>query len=153
MADLLNFPLIRPALEYLSNNLPSSPAPTAEEIMGSIRSLSAGMRQTPRVFEPLGFRIEQRSLAPAMEVIEDEFLVVTTEDWSRVRSPGRARRRRVKHRQNITVKSEPDTKAYLIGDKIVCHPEFAKALRDRARRTMEGAMDKMFCDIMRGANG
>lgn len=68
-----------------------------------------------------GFRVFE---VPAMVVYDGE-------DWSKVRSPGRARRRRKKHRQNITAKYKPDGK-FLINERehaIYCHPAMANMLR------------------------
>lgn len=59
-----------------------------------------------------------------------EMVVYAGEDWSKVRSPGRARRRRKKHPQNITALYVPDEK-YLIDERrgaIYCHPAMAKRL-------------------------
>lgn len=59
------------------------------------------------------------------------------EDWSKVRSPARARRRRKKHRQNITTLYEPDGQ-FLVDQKasrIYCHPMMAKALMARAQQS------------------
>lgn len=76
-----------------------------------------------------------------MRIIENATLVEpkrdksgnVVEDWSRVRSPGRAaRRRRQGHRQNITIVMVPMSVAYRIGtDTIVMHPEMARALREQ----------------------
>jgi hypothetical protein len=69
-----------------------------------------------------------------MVVIEDPSLTKAVEDWSRVRSPGRAARRRKKHRQNIRVVHVAMRDVYEIGGKLVMHPEVARELR---RRTQE----------------
>lgn len=53
------------------------------------------------------------------------------EDWSQVRSPGRARRRRAKHPQRIRIYYRPSSKAYLIDGAIVMHPDMAAELRRR----------------------
>ena len=60
----------------------------------------------------------------------DSMVVYAGEDWSKVRSRGRARRRRIKHRQNITALYEPDGK-YLVDQirgVIYCHPAMARKL-------------------------
>lgn len=58
------------------------------------------------------------------------------EDWSEVRSPSRARRRRRKHRQNIRYFNKPDPKLTVIAGRVYTHPETLRALvktiRDRA---------------------
>lgn len=65
-----------------------------------------------------------------LRVTENINLVIADgEDWSRVRSPGRAARRRRKHRQNIIQKFKPDPTIYRAGDKLVMHPAIAAELR------------------------
>lgn len=74
-------------------------------------------------------------------IFEVEAMVVYDgEDWSKVRSPARARRRRRKHPQNITAKYKPDGK-FLIDQRkraIYCHPVMANMLRAKAT---EGSAD------------
>jgi hypothetical protein len=69
-----------------------------------------------------------------MEVIEDPSLTKAVEDWSRVRSPSRAARRRHKHRQNIRIVHVAKSDVFQIGNNLVMHPEIARELR---RRTQE----------------
>lgn len=140
-----------------TNNAPHSLGQMVDEIMKSLRSsrLAADphlMPYTPRMFGPSGSRAERTLPGPTFEIIENPVLVVTTEDWSRVRSPGRARRRRGKHRQNIVITGRPSTEIYVVGDMIVCHPETAKAVRDRFQRKMEEVTDRAFFGILRGSN-
>jgi hypothetical protein len=67
-----------------------------------------------------------------MQVLETLDMVDHVEDWSRVRSPGRAARRRRKHRQNIKIVAVP--KRYAILDETrrtwYVHPEFMRELRN-----------------------
>ncbi len=60
----------------------------------------------------------------------DSMVVYAGEDWSKVRSPGRARRRRKKHRQNITALYEPDGRYFVDESRrvIYCHPAMARKL-------------------------
>lgn len=54
------------------------------------------------------------------------------EDWSRVRSPARARRRlKQGHRQNIVHRRKPA--AYQINGVIFAHPEIVRQLRAQTR--------------------
>jgi hypothetical protein len=67
-----------------------------------------------------------------MRIIENINLVDTVEDWSRVRSPARARRRRKRgFPQNIVYRQVPKKEAYSIdgGRTVVMHPETARAFR------------------------
>jgi hypothetical protein len=65
-----------------------------------------------------------------LRVIENSMLTVGPfEDWSQVRSPGRAKRRRSRHPQRIRYYYKPDPKVWRIGDTLVMHPVTAAALR------------------------
>ena len=66
-----------------------------------------------------------------MRIMETDLLVDIVEDWSRVRSPARARRRRkLGHPQRIAYRETPKEDAYVIhGQTIVMHPEMARKLR------------------------
>ncbi len=73
-----------------------------------------------------------------MRIIEDSTLLDITEDWSRVRSPSRAaRRRRQGHRQNILVTATPKKEAYVNGRIIVMHPALAAQLRAQLKERMD----------------
>lgn len=64
-----------------------------------------------------------------------EMVVYAGEDWSKVRSPARARRRRKKHRQNITAKYDPSPE-FIVDERrqaIYCHPVMAGKLSAAAR--------------------
>ncbi len=65
-------------------------------------------------------------------IIENPLLTIPgPEDWSRVRSPSRARRRRRRgHRQNIVSTKLPDPKFYMLDDHtMTCHPVMAAKFR------------------------
>ena len=65
-------------------------------------------------------------------IIESRLMVNHVEDWSRVRSPGRARRRRAQgHRQNIVIREVPMPDAITIdgGRTLIMHPSTATLLR------------------------
>ena len=64
-----------------------------------------------------------------LKIIETPMLTKTIEDWSRVRSPGRARRRRRKHKQNIRIVTVPCDKFYMTNDTVICHPAMVRKLR------------------------
>ena len=67
----------------------------------------------------LGFRI-----------LEDKSLVEMIEDWSNVRSPARARRRRQRgFPQNVVYRTIPKQVIYEIGGNLVMHPEIACKLK------------------------
>jgi hypothetical protein len=66
-----------------------------------------------------------------MRIIEDRTLVDVVEDWSRVRSPSRARRRRkLGHPQRIYSREVPREDVYVVeGHTMIMHPEAARKLR------------------------
>ena len=67
-----------------------------------------------------------------VEIVTSTLLVDTKrpfEDWSRVRSPARARRRRAKHRQNITISYPPSDDVLFVGGKVVCHPAMVAKIK------------------------
>ena len=76
-----------------------------------------------------------------LKIVENPMLTKTIEDWSRVRSPSRARRRRWKHRQNIKTLTVPSDQMYMMGDTVICHPakvrELRKALEDNLAKAPE----------------
>lgn len=64
-----------------------------------------------------------------LKLIENILLTVPSEDWSQVRSPSRAiRRRKQGYRQNIRYVQLPDPKFYRMGDQVVAHPETMREL-------------------------
>ena len=70
-----------------------------------------------------------------LPVVTNWELTVTVEDWSRVRSPGRARRRAKQgHRQNWTVKRMPDPKIYQIQGRMHMHPHTLDRLKEEIGR-------------------
>lgn len=72
-----------------------------------------------------------------MQIVQDANMVeVVGEDWSKVRSPGRARRRRKKHRQNIFPLYAPMQTFLQFGNRIHCHPVMAKKLIAAAKERM-----------------
>jgi hypothetical protein len=66
-----------------------------------------------------------------MRIIEDANMLDSYEDWSAVRSPGRARRRRWKHKQRIVTRYKPKTEAFQMGNTLVMHPELARQMRQQ----------------------
>lgn len=71
-----------------------------------------------------------------MRIIEDINMTDPVEDWSQVRSPSRAaRRRRQGHRQNIKITMVPKKEAYSIdgGRTMIMHPDLAAELRRLAK--------------------
>ena len=65
-----------------------------------------------------------RDMFSGMEIREDRYMVDTVEDWSRVRSPSRAaRRRRQGHRQNIQFVHVPKPNVFVLFDRVIVgHP-------------------------------
>lgn len=71
-----------------------------------------------------------------MPIVTNRLLTVPAEDWSRVRSPGRARRRmRRGFRQNIRYYDAPTPKAMVIGGVMYVHPDMLDAIMKHANAT------------------
>lgn len=71
----------------------------------------------------------------ALKVVADARLVDHVEDWSDVRSPGRARRRRAKHRQRIRYVAVPKREVYIVhGNTLVAHPAMIEELKRQTVR-------------------
>lgn len=82
-------------------------------------------------FDGLGF-----SNLAGMPIIETLAMVDRVEDWSGVRSPGRARRRRLLgYPQKIKVFDKPKTEAVQMGGRLYMHPMFAAELRRQLAAT------------------
>lgn len=67
-----------------------------------------------------------------MPIVTNIMLTVPYEDWSKVRSPARARRRRWRHKQNIRYMQKPDQNVYQVDGKLHMHPEMLMRLRKDA---------------------
>lgn len=76
------------------------------------------------------------------DIIPTPHLEDVAEDWTKVRSPGRAKRRRKKHRQQIKIVRTPRTDFYIdeAHGAAYCHPAMVAKLRERIG--YEQALDK-----------
>jgi hypothetical protein len=75
-----------------------------------------------------------------LKIIESDYLTIGPfEDWSRVRSPARARRRRFRHRQNIRLYHLPNPQLMRMGDTLVGHPATVAKLRAATPTQKEGS--------------
>ena len=70
-----------------------------------------------------------------LRIIENPLMTIGPfEDWSRVRSPARARRRRSRHPQRITLFYKPSPHFFRLPDgSIVCHPDMARKLKEATK--------------------
>jgi len=88
-----------------------------------------------------------------MKLVSADHLEDTIEDWSQVRSPSRARRRRWKHRQNIKFIKVPKKEFYQVGDTIYAHPVRIAELRREVGKISDRVqkdVDRMFLDALIG---
>jgi len=79
-------------------------------------------------------------LITGVRIIEDSNLVDYVEDWSKVRSPSRARRRRKRgFAQNIQMSAVALQKVYSLdgGKTLVMHPDIARAFERQLQRDMD----------------
>lgn len=82
--------------------------------------------------------------AGASRIVEDASLVDYVEDWSKVRSPSRARRRlRRGIRKSIPMKSVPNKTVYSIdnGRTLVMHPEVARAMERQIAKQLDRSIE------------
>lgn len=71
-----------------------------------------------------------------VEIIESIHATKRVEDWSQVRSPGRAARRLKRgFRQNIVVRQEPA--AFQVEGKMVVHPSILKEMQRRMAKQID----------------
>lgn len=75
--------------------------------------------------------------------VESRALVVDAgEDWSKVRSPGRARRRRLQgHRQNISRRYEPSPDGFQVEGTVFAHPATLARWRRELRAQIDASTD------------
>jgi hypothetical protein len=76
-----------------------------------------------------------------MKIMTSIYLTKPYEDWSKVRSPARARRRRHKHRQNIVTIQVPDPTIYKVNGVLHMHPEIYRKLMKEAKEKGVGISD------------
>jgi len=81
---------------------------------------------------PFGSSMPPHMNLGGLDVIADPYMTETVEDWSDVRSPARARRRRRQgHPQRIRYVELPKPNFYQIGNKLVGHPEMIRRLTNQ----------------------
>ena len=79
------------------------------------------------------------------QIVEDASLVDYVEDWSKVRSPSRARRRLKRgFRQNVIIRATPNKTVFSIdnGRVLVMHPEVARAFEREMASQMDRAIER-----------
>ncbi len=87
-----------------------------------------------------------------INIIEDRNLMVTIEDWSKVRSPSRAIRRLKRgFKQNVVSHQVPDTKIYMVKDRAIMHPDVGKKLREKIVKMNEDILEKAMHNGIRGS--
>lgn len=90
-------------------------------------------------------------ISGGLDIFENELLTITVEDWSNVRSPSRAKRRRKRgFPQRVKTEVRPDPKAYRIGSRIYMHPAMLRIMREHFRDRMTGEIDRQFLAAIRG---
>lgn len=89
-----------------------------------------------------------------LDIKTDKYLLDIEEDWSRVRSPARAKRRlKQGHKQNVDIVYVPSKSFYKIGNTIYCHPETYKKLQKRIKEVMDKAVADNYATLMHGVAG
>jgi hypothetical protein len=88
---------------------------------------------------------------PPMKFIPTQHMTVTDEDWSDVRSPSRAERRRKQgHPQRIRYVTRPDPTIIETPDGWYAHPETLKKLQEKLHERGCYHQEKMFNNLMFG---
>jgi hypothetical protein len=83
------------------------------------------------------------ALVIGMQSIERLDMVDTVEDWSAVRSPGRARRRRkLGYPQNIVMRQVPQNHVVMYGNTMYVHPTVAAELRRQIARQQDASLER-----------
>jgi hypothetical protein len=97
-------------------------------------------------WQPYNFGFDIRG----MELVSSVHMTRTEEDWSKVRSPGRAARRlRQGHRQNIRVLEVPRMDFIsLDGKKLIGHPEAIKALNAQIAREIDAQAYRTMAGVL-----
>lgn len=85
----------------------------------------------------------------AMRVVEDPLVVERVEDWSRCRSPSRARRR---HTRGIATRLRVIDKpaCFAAGDTLYMHPDLARQVRERLAKDVQASIDARMLDAING---
>lgn len=84
-----------------------------------------------------------------VKVIESPEAYEVQEDWSRVRSPGRAaRRRRCGHRQNIALTHKPLCFSINDGRTLIVHPQIAVQLRKEISARLDASIERQMSGLM-----
>src|SRR4051812_3357859 len=105
---------------------------TTQSLLDAMRVIGVD-RAADRDYTVLGL-MGPAGLYAGVRIVTDDTLLDYREDWSRVRSPSRAaRRRRHGHRQNIVMLAAPKMTAYSIdgGHTLVMHSAMVDVLMER----------------------
>lgn len=84
-----------------------------------------------------------------LRFIETPHAVTRVEDWSRVRSPSRARRRmRAGKRQNVVITETPA--AYVANGTTFIHPDMAREFRRQVAARADAFLERAFYGALTG---
>lgn len=102
-----------------------------------------------------GFEIRRSVIRPDAVVIhESELLVDRVEDWSEVRSPSRAaRRRRQGHPQRIRMVEIPKREIRMVDGVMYAHPVVAAEIRAKVRARGEQLQRAIDAEVLRALTG
>lgn len=102
---------------------------------------------------PPGFTITKTSkpTLSGVKIIEDKFMVDYVEDWSKCRSPSRAkRRRRQGHAQHVFMREVPKKEIWQFEGSLIMHPVRAAELRKRLVKDIDDLVFKDMCNLLHG---
>lgn len=99
-------------------------------------------------------KMELKNVIPTLEyslprVIETTSAVEKIEDWSKVRSPARAKRRMKNgHRQNIRIYNKPASYLDKSTNTLYIHPRLVEELSRKITDAMNRTMDRMYSSAL-----
>lgn len=93
-------------------------------------------------YETVNLRMGALGIYGGVRIVETIHATTPVEDWSGVRSPGRARRRRKKYPQRIRTWMKPT--AYEAGGIVYAHPEYIRQIRWTLKRRLDEKTQRMF---------
>lgn len=97
--------------------------------------------------------IDQTAPIAGLEIIESPHLVETVEDWSQVRSPSRAERRRKQgHPQRIRYLTVPRSDILAVGDTVYIHPDTMRKAMEMAGDSIRRQQEGMIYGVLRGSH-
>ncbi len=151
--DLLKEEMDRPADSWIKDYLGK---PVTAFDLGEEKAVTVTTAIAPGHAAPYPWKIDpvpypefpsidytKRPMFTGIEIIESAYAVERYEDWSEVRSPARAERRRKRgFRQNVVMRERPCSLE--LNGVLYIHPELMRQVRRQAEDRVRSAWDRCF---------